>query len=58
MSKVTVTDVFHQGSDDGIPAHWCAQYFEGGWAQYQRTETYEELEQWIKENAVNASSWV
>lgn len=55
---VVITDVFYQGADDGVPGHWCAQYFKGGWAQYHRSTDYNELEQWIKENATNADAWI
>ena len=55
---VVVTDVFHQSADDGIPGHWCVQYFDKGWAQYFQSTDYDEVEKWVKENAINAGSWI
>jgi hypothetical protein len=42
MEKHEITDVFHQSAGDGIPAHWCVQWYEGGWASYEYFATKDE----------------
>jgi hypothetical protein len=62
MSLVTVVDIFHQnyGPEDGIPSHWSVKYYrnKSAWPEYKNTETYEEAEAWIRQNAVNAEDFI
>jgi len=40
--KHTITDIFHQGAQGGIPAHWCVQWYDGGLAAYEYFATKDE----------------
>lgn len=62
MSLVTVVDILHQnyGPEDGIPPHWSVKYYrnKSAWPEYANTETYEEAETWIRQNAANAEDFI
>ena len=62
MNRIIVVDIFHQnyGPEDGIPPHWVIKYYrnQSAWPEYQNTETYEEAEAWIRQNAANAEDLI
>ena len=47
-----ITDIFYQGAQEGIPAHWCVQYYTSAsvFVDYEYFEKYEQALEWAKEN--------
>ena len=48
--EIKVVDVFHQAADCGIPAHWCCQFINNGWADYVHFATAEEAYEFARNN--------
>ena len=52
MKKLTITDVFHQAAQEGIPPHWCVQYrtYDNAFAQYMYFNTWTEANEFALEH--------
>lgn len=55
MPNKTILDIFHQGSDCGIPAHWCVQYKTDGnpFVDYEYFATHTEAMEYAMKYGYN-----
>lgn len=45
---ITVLDIFHQASFEGVPSHWCVQYKteDSAFVSYEYFNTHTEAREW------------
>jgi hypothetical protein len=51
-----ILDVFHQEADDGIPSHWCVQYFKtdgAGFVECKYFDTWTEANEYAMKYGYN-----
>ena len=50
--KITILDVFHQASQEGIPPHWCVQYrpYDSGFVEYEYFSSQTEAREFALEH--------
>ena len=55
MGDKIILDIFHQGSDCGIPAHWCVQYKTEGnpFVDYEYFATHTEANEYAMKYGYN-----